>query len=124
METKCIPPFAALSNAIPIWGTNLITIILIEFHPTDRVIDIRSQGFRLLQARDSASANLSFVSRCRPILMMVAKRLRLRYFEAKSPELDIVVNLRSKHDFIMTPEIKSVDSKRYSPGVPIQNRPE
>ncbi len=41
-------------------------------------------------------------------LMIVAKRLRLRYFEAKPPELDIGVNLRSKHDFIMTPEIKIV----------------
>jgi cytochrome P450 len=41
-------------------------------------------------------------------LMMVAKRLLLRYAEAKPPELDVGVNLRTKHDLIMTPEIKIV----------------
>jgi len=39
-------------------------------------------------------------------LMTIAKRLRLRYAEAKLPELDAGVNLRSGHDFMMTPEIK------------------
>jgi cytochrome P450 len=39
-------------------------------------------------------------------VMIVAKQLRLRYDERKPPELDAGVNLRSKHDFIMTPEIK------------------
>jgi cytochrome P450 len=38
-------------------------------------------------------------------LMMVAKRLRLRYVGGE-PELDLGVNLRSKHDFVMIPEIK------------------
>jgi len=40
-------------------------------------------------------------------LMMVAKPLRLRYVEERPPELDIGVNLRSKHDFVMRPEIKA-----------------
>ena len=39
-------------------------------------------------------------------LIMVARRLRLRSVETKLPELDIGVNLRSKNNFIMTPEIK------------------
>jgi len=39
-------------------------------------------------------------------LMTIAKRLRFRYAETKPPELDAGVNLRSKHDFIMTPEIR------------------
>jgi hypothetical protein len=38
--------------------------------------------------------------------MTIAKRLRLRYVAAKPPELDAGVNLRSKTDFMMTPEIK------------------
>jgi cytochrome P450 len=41
-------------------------------------------------------------------LMMIAKRLRLRYVGGKPPELDAGVNLRSKHDFILTPQIKAV----------------
>jgi cytochrome P450 len=41
-------------------------------------------------------------------LMMVAKRLLLRYFEPEPPELDIGVNLRSKHNFIMKPESKAL----------------
>jgi cytochrome P450 len=40
-------------------------------------------------------------------LMLVAKRLRLRYFQSNPIELDAGVNLRSKYDFIMTPEIKT-----------------
>jgi cytochrome P450 len=40
-------------------------------------------------------------------LMTIAKRLRLRYVEKTPPELDAGVNLRSKHDFIMFPEIKA-----------------
>jgi cytochrome P450 len=39
-------------------------------------------------------------------LMTIAKRLRLRYAEETPLGLDAGVNLRSKHDFIMTPEIK------------------
>ena len=39
-------------------------------------------------------------------LMMVAKQLRLGYDERKAPELDAGVNLRSKYDFTMIPEIK------------------
>jgi cytochrome P450 len=39
-------------------------------------------------------------------LMTIAKRLRLRYDERTPPQLEAGVNLRSKHDFIMTPEIK------------------
>jgi cytochrome P450 len=40
-------------------------------------------------------------------VMMIAKQLRLRYADEKPPELDAGVNLRSKYDFIMTPEIKA-----------------
>jgi cytochrome P450 len=39
-------------------------------------------------------------------LMMTASRLRMRYVATKPLELDAGVNLRSKHPFIMTPEIK------------------
>ena len=38
-------------------------------------------------------------------LMMIAKQLRLRCVGGKPVELEAGVNLRSKHDFIMTPEI-------------------
>jgi cytochrome P450 len=40
-------------------------------------------------------------------LMTIAKQLRLRYVEKAPPELDAGVNLRSKYDFIMSPEIKA-----------------
>jgi cytochrome P450 len=40
-------------------------------------------------------------------LMTIAKRLRLRYVEKALPELNAGVNLRSNHDFIMSPEIKA-----------------
>ena len=40
-------------------------------------------------------------------LMTIAKHLRLRYHETTAPEFDASVNLRSKYDFIMTPEIKA-----------------
>jgi cytochrome P450 len=39
-------------------------------------------------------------------LMTIGKQLRLRY-AGKPPELEAGVNLRSKYDFIMTPEIKA-----------------
>jgi cytochrome P450 len=39
-------------------------------------------------------------------LMTIAKELRLRYFQSRPIELDAGVNLRSKYDFIMNPEIK------------------
>jgi cytochrome P450 len=39
-------------------------------------------------------------------LMIIAQRLRLRYVEVKPPELVAGVNLLSRHDFIMTPELK------------------
>ena len=41
-------------------------------------------------------------------LMTIAKQLRLRYVEKTLPELDAGVNLRSKHEFVMTPEIKTL----------------
>jgi cytochrome P450 len=40
-------------------------------------------------------------------LMMFAKELRLRYNEEKLPEISTGMNLLSRHDFIMLPEIKS-----------------
>jgi len=39
-------------------------------------------------------------------LMMVAKRLRFQYNDAKTPELEIGINLRSKNNFLMTPSLK------------------
>jgi len=41
-------------------------------------------------------------------LITIAKQLRLRFVQRKPPELDIGVNLRSKHDFIMHPEFKAL----------------
>ena len=41
-------------------------------------------------------------------LMTIAKQLRLRFVEKNPPELDLGVNLRSKHDFIMNPEIRAL----------------
>lgn len=38
-------------------------------------------------------------------LMTIAKRLRLRYEDKTPPEMDAGVNLRSRHDFLMMPEI-------------------
>jgi cytochrome P450 len=40
-------------------------------------------------------------------LMTIARRLRLRSVDTNPPELDVGVNLRSKHDFIMKPELKA-----------------
>jgi len=37
-------------------------------------------------------------------LMTIAGRLRMPWVDGQVPELDVGVNLRSKHDFIMTPE--------------------
>jgi cytochrome P450 len=39
-------------------------------------------------------------------LMTVAKRLRLHYAGDVPPELDVGVNLRGNHDFIMIPELR------------------
>ena len=41
-------------------------------------------------------------------LMTIAKQLRLRFVERNPPELDLGVNLRSKPDFIMNPEIRAL----------------
>jgi cytochrome P450 len=40
-------------------------------------------------------------------IMIIAKQLRLRFVQGKPPELDAGVNLRSKHEFIMDPELKA-----------------
>jgi cytochrome P450 len=40
-------------------------------------------------------------------LMIIAKQLRLRYVQTRPLELEAGVNLRSKYDFIMTPERKA-----------------
>ena len=40
-------------------------------------------------------------------VMMIGKRLRLRYVESEPPVLAAGVNLLSAHDFVMTPELKS-----------------
>jgi cytochrome P450 len=41
-------------------------------------------------------------------LMTIARHLRLRFAETNPPELDVGVNLRSKHDFIMNPELRAL----------------
>jgi cytochrome P450 len=40
-------------------------------------------------------------------LLIIAKRLRLRYVQSRPLQLDAGVNLRNKYDFIMHPELKS-----------------
>ena len=40
-------------------------------------------------------------------LIMIARRVRLRYVEKDPPEFEAGVNLRSKYDFLMWPEIKT-----------------
>jgi enediyne biosynthesis protein E7 len=40
-------------------------------------------------------------------LIIIARRLRLRYVQTKPLELEAGVNLRSRHDFIMVPERKA-----------------
>ena len=44
-------------------------------------------------------------------LMLIAKRLRLRSVDGNRLELDAGVNLRNKHDFIMSPEIKAHNAR-------------
>jgi cytochrome P450 len=39
-------------------------------------------------------------------VMTIARRIRLRFAEERPPEFEAEVNLRSKHDFVMSPEIK------------------
>ncbi|HUA19319.1 MAG TPA: cytochrome P450 [Bryobacteraceae bacterium] len=41
-------------------------------------------------------------------LLMIARELRLRYPPSQAPELEAGVNLRSKHDFVMYPEIRTL----------------
>jgi cytochrome P450 len=43
-------------------------------------------------------------------LMIIAKRLRLRYVESSRPALAAGVNLLSANDFLMTPELKSASN--------------
>jgi cytochrome P450 len=45
-------------------------------------------------------------------LMVIAKRLRLRYVKTGPIELDAGVNLRSKYDFLMFPEVKIAELPR------------
>jgi cytochrome P450 len=40
-------------------------------------------------------------------VMTIASRIRLRAIDSTTPELAVGVNLRSKHDFIMKPELKA-----------------
>jgi hypothetical protein len=40
-------------------------------------------------------------------LMIIAKELKLSLVDQRIPELEAGINLRSKHDFIMAPELKS-----------------
>jgi cytochrome P450 len=44
-------------------------------------------------------------------LMTIARKLRLHYTATVTPELEAGVNLRSKHDFIMTPEVREPEGR-------------
>jgi cytochrome P450 len=44
-------------------------------------------------------------------LMMFARELRLSYDEVKSPEMTTGMNLLSKNDFIMQPEIRTMAAR-------------
>ncbi|HKW47093.1 MAG TPA: cytochrome P450, partial [Gemmatimonadaceae bacterium] len=46
-------------------------------------------------------------------IMLIAKRLRLQIADSKAPELDIGVNLRSKHNFVMRPNLRPAPSTDY-----------
>ena len=48
-------------------------------------------------------------------LLIIAKRLRLRYVQSRPLELDAGVNLRNKYDFIMYPEVKCPASPTQRP---------
>ena len=39
--------------------------------------------------------------------MTIARHLKLKYVASRSIELDAGVNLRSKYDFVMCPEVKT-----------------
>jgi cytochrome P450 len=43
-------------------------------------------------------------------LMTIARSLRLRYVSSRAVELEAEVNLRSRYDFIMYPEVKTIGS--------------
>ena len=57
-------------------------------------------------------------------LMTIAKQLRLGYEEEKAPELEAAVNLRSKYDFVMVPEIRASTNayETYQPGLEISGQ--
>jgi len=42
--------------------------------------------------------------------MTIARSLRLRYVSSRAVELEAEVNLRSRYDFIMYPEVKTIGS--------------
>jgi cytochrome P450 len=44
-------------------------------------------------------------------LLTIAKHLTLRYVQSRPLELDAGVNLRSKYDFVMHPEVKTIGSR-------------
>ncbi len=45
-------------------------------------------------------------------LLMVSNKLRLRPTDAKPPDLTFEVNLRNRHDFVMTPEARTLPARR------------
>jgi cytochrome P450 len=60
-------------------------------------------------------------------LITIARHTRLRYVPSRPVELDAGVNLRSKHDFIMYPEAKTIDSSETAasdlhPEAPVSGR--
>jgi hypothetical protein len=63
-----------------------------------------TRNFRLLSSRRTASLFARIEMQIH--VMTVAKHVRLRYSPSSSIELEAGVNPRSKHDFMMYPELK------------------
>jgi cytochrome P450 len=54
-------------------------------------------------------------------LIIIARRLRLTYKSETAPEMDAGVNLRSKHDFYMTPEFSRHEHEVQAAATALQN---
>ena len=54
-------------------------------------------------------------------LMIIARRLHLTYESETAPEMDADVNLRSKHDFFMTPKLSRHEYEVQAAATALQN---